>query len=339
MPFSGITVVELGEAVAGPMAGQILGDMGATVIKVENPDAGDSSRSMGPPMADGAGAIFHAVNRNKRSLALDLKDPDQRALLEKFLVEEADVMLDSYRPSVSRKLGLDPEALIERNPRLVYCSLNAYSRHSVSADKPGYDIIMEAVAGIMSVTGEEGGGPVRGGVALVDILTSIWSAFAIATALHRRERTGRGGLVETALFDSAMAVMTVPFSIFQAGGEAPRRWGTAHPGACPVQVFDAGDGQMAIAAANDRQFERLAKALGHGEWTEDQRFQSNRTRWANRDALVEAMHGVLRTAPRAHWTRVLEDAAVPAAPVRGVPEVMADPDVEASGVMAPVPGS
>lgn len=337
-PLAGITVLEIGEAIAVPLAGQTLSDLGATVVKVENPATGDTGRHLGLPAKYGAGAMYHAVNRNKRSLALDLKDPAQAAMVRRFLLAEADVYLQGFRPGVVDALGLGQADLRAEKPALVCASLSAFSLGGPNENKPGYNFLMEAFGGLMSVTGEPDGPPVRVGVSLFDIMAGQWMALGVAAALRRRELTGEGCQVQGSLFETSLAALFMPVGNYLFSGEVPGRWGSAHPGACPVQAFDAADGQVAVAATTDLQFVKLAAALGHPEWAEEARFKTAGERWANRAELLSLIAPILKEKPRDHWIACLEAAGVPVGPVQNIAEMLANPETAASGMMAPVPG-
>lgn len=338
MPLSGITVLEMGENVAGPLANQILGDFGAEVIKLENPDGGDSTRQMGTAPKHGGGAFFHTVNRNKRSLVLDLADPAHVAALKRFVTAEADVVVQNLRPGVVEKFGVGEADLRALNPRLIYVNVSAFSKTGPNAAKPGYDFLMEAFGGLMSVTGEPDRPPSRVGVPAVDFSTALWVAIGILAALRRREATGVGCTVDTSLFETSAVMMSFPIAFHLFTGEVPHRWGSGSSGMAPFQAFAAADGDLAVAAGNDRIWRKFARVLGHPDWPEDPRFATPAARWENRAVLVAMIEDVMRGRDRAAWTAELEAAGVPAGPVQNVAEMLADPETAASGILAPAPG-
>ena len=338
MPLSGITVLEMGENVAGPLANQILGDFGAEVIKLENPDGGDSTRQMGTAPKHGGGAFFHTVNRNKRSLVLDLADPAHVAALKRFVTAEADVVVQNLRPGVVEKFGVGEADLRALNPRLIYVNVSAFSKTGPNAAKPGYDFLMEAFGGLMSVTGEPDRPPSRVGVPAVDFSTALWVAIGILAALRRREATGVGCTVDTSLFETSAVMMSFPIAFHLFTGEVPHRWGSGSSGMAPFQAFAAADGDLAVAAGNDRIWRKFARVLGHPDWPEDPRFATPAARWENRAVLVAMIEDVMRGRDRAAWTAELEAAGIPAGPVQNVAEMLADPETAASGILAPAPG-
>ncbi len=335
LPLSGITVIELGHSVAAPFAGQILGDLGARVIKVENPDGGDDARGWGPPFWHGASATFQALNRNKLSVAIDLKDADQREAL-RTLIGQADVVVQNMRPGLVARYGLD-ETLRARNPRLVYCNLGAFGAHGPLKDKPGYDPLMQAFAGIMSVTGEAGRPPVRVGPSIIDMGAGMWCVIGILAAIERRHRTGEGCVVDTSLFETALAWMTVPIALAMASGRDPGRTGTEVAMIAPYKAYKAADRYVVIAAGNDSLFRRLCTVMGHAEWAEDARFASNAERVKNREALNALIDGIVATASAAQWVARLDAAGVPAAILQGVSEVLAHAQTTAVDMVRALP--
>lgn len=338
MQLEGITVVEICENIAGPQAGQILADMGATVIKVENPDGGDSTRRLGTPRPGGSAAMFHAYNRNKRSLAFDLKDPEQAAGLKRFIREEADVVLQNLRPGVMEKLGLGAEDLLGADPRLIYASIGAFSKKGPNRHRGGYDMLLQGFCGLLSINGEPSRPPVRIPVSAIDMTSGIWIAMGILGALLRRGTTGKGGLVETSLFEAAMALMANPVAQYSVSGVTPGRWGARLAGVVPIQPFDAADGQIIIAAANDRTFVGVAKVLGHPEWGNDPRFATAAARDENSELLLSAMADILGRQSCAYWIERLDAAGVPCGPVNDVAGAVADEETAISGILGSPPG-
>ncbi len=332
LPLTGIRMFEFGSNVAGPYAGWILAQLGAEVIKIERPE-GDDARSWGPPFWNGASTIFHAINFNKQSLCVDLKDPVAAAELRRRIVEEADVVLQNQRPGAMVKLGFSAEELTAASPRLIYCNLHAFGAKGPLRGRPGYDTLMQAFGGIMSVTGEEGRPPVRTAVSVADSGTGMWCVIGILSALYRRTLTAQGGIVDASLFETVLGWMTLHITGFQASGEVPTRCGTAARGIVPYQGYRCADGWLIIAASNDRLFARLAKAVGRPEWAEDERFRTNPQRVKLRDEFGTLIEDILSTAPRAVWQRKFEAAGVPSSPLQSVDEVLVHPQTQAVGML------
>lgn len=337
LPLSGIKVVEIGQNIAGPYAGEILATLGADVIKIERPD-GDDARGWGPPFWQGTAAIFHTVNRNKRSITLDLREPRAIAWLNDYLAT-ADVLVHNMRPGAMEELGLGAAALLAHNPRLVYCSLSAFGHKGPLRLKPGYEPMVQAFAGIFSVNGAEDSPPTRVGMPILDMGTGLWAALGCVAALLRRRETGRGAVVEASLFETALAWLTVPFASFQITGQAPQRHRTGSRRLVVFEAFATEDGEIIIAAANDRLFQKLARALGRPEWAEDARFATNALRSANKAALIPEIQAIIRTASSAHWIERFEAAGVPCAPIQDLPAVVAEPQTAAIGMVEEVPGA
>jgi crotonobetainyl-CoA:carnitine CoA-transferase CaiB-like acyl-CoA transferase len=297
-----------------------LADLGADVIKVEHPRGGDETRSWGPPYADGEAAYFLSVNRSKRSVALDLKDPDGRDLALE-LCGGADVVIENFRPGGAARLGLDYAAVRERRPDVVYCTISGFGPRE-PRDRPAYDFVLQAESGLMAITGEPGGEPTKVGVALIDVLCGLNAATAILAALHRRARTGDGELVEVALLDSALAALVNVAQNALVTGDEPRRYGNAHPSIVPYEPFRASDGWIAVAAANDGLFVRLCDALGRKELPEDDRYATNAARVRNREALVTELAAVFEARAADEWLELLLAAGVPAGKIRGVGDAL-----------------
>ena len=309
LPLSGITVVEIGHSVAGPFAGQVLGDLGARVVKVENPLSGDDARAWGPPFWHGSSATFQSLNRNKLSVAVDLKDPAECARLREFILREADVVIQNMRPGLVERYGIDGR-LRERSPRIVYCNLGAFGTDGPLADRPGYDPLMQAFGGIMSITGEAGRPPVRVGPSIVDIGGGMWSVIGILAALQTRNRTGEGCVVDTSLFETSLAWMTVPVALQMASGRDPGRTGSEAAMIVPYKAYRAADKYLIIAAGNDALFRRLTDAVGRPEWSKDARFVDNASRVAHRDALNAMIDELVLQQPAGHWLALLDAAGV-----------------------------
>ncbi len=336
-PLSGIRVVELGGSVAVPYACWVLASLGAEVVKVERPDGGDDARAWMPPeRRPGFGGIFTALNAGKRSVAVDFKDPEQMARLT-TLIGRADVVVQNLRPGLAERLGIGAEAMTAANPRLIYCDSGAFGRTGPLADRPGYDPLMQAFGGIMSVTGHEGDDPVRVGTSLIDMGTGMWAVIGVLAALRRRDATGAGGRIDVSLYETALGWMTYHVSNYIASGRDPRRPGSRSPGMSVYQAFACADGHLIIAAPSDRLFAKVAGVLGHPEWPGDERFATNEKRFANLEVLVGLIEGVTRTRPRAHWQTALDAAGVPSAPLQSVSEVVAHPQTRALGMLETTP--
>ena len=321
-PLDGLIVADFSRVLAGPYASMLLGDLGADVIKVERPGSGDDTRAWGPPWRDGESTYYLGLNRNKRSVALDLTDPADRELARR-LGERADVLLESFRPGLMASWGLDGDSLRAVNPRLVSCSVTAFGSGERAAGMPGYDFLLQAMGGLMSVTGEPGGRPLKVGAALIDLVCGLLAVTGIQGALAERERTGRGRHVEVSLMDSALASLLNQGSAWVSGGAVPERRGNRHPSIVPYETYEAADRPFAVAAGNDRLFARLCEAVGLPELPADARFATNEARVANVDALAEALEAVFRTQPAEHWLAALRAANVPVGPINRVDEAFA----------------
>jgi crotonobetainyl-CoA:carnitine CoA-transferase CaiB-like acyl-CoA transferase len=333
LPLSGLLAVELGTSVAGPFAGQVLADLGVEVIKIENPQGGDDARNWGPPFVRGAAPIFNAVNRNKRSAAIDLKSEAERAALRRFILDEADIVLQNLRPGLVESYGLDAASLRAAQPALIYCNLAAYGAEGPLRQRPGYDPLMQAFGGLMSLTGEEGREPVRTGPSIIDQGSAMWAVIGILSALHRRTQAGQGCVVGTSLYETALSWTNMHVASYLASGRVPRRMGSENFGICPYKAFQARDGWVVVAAGNNNLFQRLADALGHPEWPRDERFKSNPDRVTNRDALNPLVAAAIATDTVAAWVDKLGAAGVPCAPVLDLAEVMAHPQFAAVGML------
>jgi crotonobetainyl-CoA:carnitine CoA-transferase CaiB-like acyl-CoA transferase len=336
-PLAGVRVVDLTSSLAGPYCTAILAVLGADVVKVERPCTGDEARAWGPAFAVGSSVLFFAANPGKRSLALDLKPQAGRDVVLR-LAERADVFVQSLRPGAAARLGLGPGDLAGRNERLVYCTIGAYGRTGPLRDLPGYDPLMQAAAGIMSVTGEPGRAGVRVGASIVDQTTGMWAALAVLAALHERERTGRGRTVDVSLFETAVALLPYHVAHYLGSGELPGRQGTAFPLIVPYQVFATRNGELMVAAANDRLFAALSEALELPGIAADERFATNPRRIENRDELVRLLAARFAEGDSSDWLDRLERAGVPAAPVRTVAEVAEHEQTRALGLLQELGG-
>jgi formyl-CoA transferase/CoA:oxalate CoA-transferase len=332
LPLDGARVVDVSSSLAGPYSTQILGALGADVVKVEHPGRGDEARHWGPEFAADASVLFFAANANKRSLALDFTSQEGHAVLLR-LVSRADVFVQSLRPGTAERRGFGPDALHALNERLVYCSIGAFGRAGPLAHLPGYDPLMQASAGIMGVTGEDGRPHVRVGASLVDLGTGAWAALTILAALLERERTGRGRTIDVSLYETAIALMSYHLADYLGTGSIPGRHGSAFPTIVPYQAFATSDGELMIAAANDGLFDALCGAVGLPELAGDPRFATNPLRIEHREELVAALEDRFATEPTEVWAERLEAAGVPAAPVQSVAAAADHEQTRALGVL------
>jgi crotonobetainyl-CoA:carnitine CoA-transferase CaiB-like acyl-CoA transferase len=337
-PLAGIVVVELGHSVAAPCAGLVLGDLGADVIKIEKP-AGDDARKWGPPFLDGVSATFQSINRNKRSVVCELRDPAQRARLVDFIVGHADVVLQNLRPGQADEVGLGAAALTALKPSLVYCNVGAFGARGPLAGRPGYDPLMQAFGGIMSVVGEEGRPPVRVGPSIVDQGTALWGVIGILAALYRRRDSGRGAVVDVSLFETAAAWMVMLAAQYVGSGDIPTRHGSGASGIVPYRAYRTSDGDLVVAAGNDGLFKRLCTVLGHPEWPEKTEFKTNPDRVTNAHALYALIENEMARRSNAEWTAALDAAGVPCAPVQNVKQMLECGQMQALGLLQDVPGS
>ena len=322
-PLDGILVADFSRVLAGPYATMLLGDLGADVVKVERPDGGDDTRAWGPPWHGDASTYYLTTNRNKRSVALDLTDEGDR-WLARTLALRADVLVESFRPGLMAGWGLDGNSLrADGNPGLVSCSVTAFGTGDAGRALPGYDFLLQAMGGLMHVTGEPDGPPLKVGAAVVDLICGLIAANGIQAALLERGRTGRGRHVEVSLMDSALASLLNQASAWVAGGVAGTRRGNRHPSIVPYETYDAADRPIAIAVGNDRLFGRLCAALGLIELAGDERFETNAARVEHRDELSRLLGRAIAREPAAHWVQVLRQAAVPVGPINGVDEAFA----------------
>jgi crotonobetainyl-CoA:carnitine CoA-transferase CaiB-like acyl-CoA transferase len=335
-PLAGIRVVDLTASVAGPYCGLILAGLGADVIKIEHPERGDDARGWGPPFWNGESAVFLVLNAGKRSLGLDVKSSDGLAVAQR-LIERSDVFVQSLRPGLAERLGLGFEQLAARNPRLVYCTIGAFGSVGPRSTQPGYDPLMQAAGGIMSVTGEPGRPPVRAGISAVDQGTGMWSALAILAALMGRDAAGRAQLIDTSLFETA--VNWVPYQIagYLGTGRTPRPMGSGMNMLAPYEAFRARDGWVMLAAGNDRLFATLCEALGAPELAGDARFLSNADRVVHREELAAILGELVARDDSATVLSKLEGAGVPAAPVQDIAQVVSDEQTAALGLLQSLP--
>jgi crotonobetainyl-CoA:carnitine CoA-transferase CaiB-like acyl-CoA transferase len=333
LPLTGTRVVELGSSVAAPYAGLVLAELGADVVKIEKPGKGDDARGWGPPFHDGVGTIFRSLNRNKRSVTVDLSDAEALAALRRLLVEETDVLIQNMRPGQAEKLGLGADALLADNPRLIHATIAAFGKTGPLADRPGYDPLMQAFGGLMSVTGEEGRPPIRIGTSLIDMGSGMWVVIGVLSALLRRAQTGKGGVVGTSLYETALGWMLYHVTAHAATGEEPKPQGSGSPYIAPYGAFRTQDGTLIVTAGNNKLFEKLAAALGHPEWPENPRLHTNGDRVRNRAFLEDLMNETLSARTTAEWIPLIEAAGVPCAPIQTVGQVVAHPQTLALDIL------
>ena len=332
--LNGIKVLDLSRVLAGPYCTQMLGDLGADVWKVESPK-GDETRAWGPPYLEGESTYYLSVNRNKRSIVVDLKNPEGVALVRE-LAGKADVLVENFKTGDLGRYGLGYEQLKDANTRLIYTSITGFGHTGPRANEPGYDAAIQGMSGLMAMTGEADGPPTKLGVAWVDVLTGSHAATAIMGALFQRERTGQGRHIDISLLDVTMAAMVNQGQAALATGKAPAKLGTGHPSIVPYQALPTKEGWLSVAVGNDRQFERFAGALGLAELARDERFATNSARVAHRDELIPRLKEVLITRTRDEWLELLGAAGVPAAPVNTLPEALEDAQLKARGMIAGV---
>ncbi|HSV58961.1 MAG TPA: CaiB/BaiF CoA-transferase family protein [Variovorax sp.] len=345
--LDGIGVLDLSRVLAGPWCTQILADLGADVVKIERPGVGDDTRLWGPPfLKDEHGhdtdqaSYFTCCNRNKRSVTIDMATPEGQALL-KTMASRADILVENFKTGGLAQYGLDYESLSALNPRLIYCSVTGFGHDGPHAQRAGYDLMIQATTGMMSITGrpdeEPGGGPLRVGVALTDLFTGVYASSAILAALNVRHSTGRGQHIDMALLDVGMAILANQASAFLNTGKAPQRQGNSHPSLAPYQDFHTKDGAMLLAIGNNGQFARFCEAAGHAEWADDPRFATNTLRVKHRGVLIPLMEEVTRTRSTADWIALLEDKAVPCGPINDIAQAFEDEQVKARGLAVSLP--
>lgn len=345
--LSGLRVLDLSRVLAGPWSTQLLGDLGADVVKVERPGSGDDTRSWGPPWLKdvegrdtGDAAYYSCANRNKRSLALDLSTPGGQDLVRQ-LATKADVLVENFKVGGLNAYGLDYESLRALNPRLIYCSVTGFGQTGPYAARPGYDFLMQGMGGLMSLTGHPddapGGGPIKVGVALTDIVTGMYAAVAVLAALAFRERTGQGQHIDLALLDVQVATLANQAANYLVGDRVPSRMGNAHPNIVPYQDFPTSDGHMIVTVGNDAQFASFCRVLGHPHWETDARFASNAQRVRHRAELEQMISFVTRTRPTDEWIAMMETAGVPCGPINTLDKVFENPQIVERGMRVAMP--
>jgi crotonobetainyl-CoA:carnitine CoA-transferase CaiB-like acyl-CoA transferase len=325
-PLQGIRVLDLSRVLAGPYCTMVLGDLGADVIKVESPE-GDETRSWGPPFTDGESAYYLCVNRNKRSIVFDFKTDHGQEVLHQ-LIRRSDVLVENFRPGTLARFSLDFESASRLNPKLIYCSISGFGQTGPLRDKPGYDFMIQAMGGLMSITGEPDGEPLKVGVAVADLFAGQNAVIAILAALQARTLTGRGQHLDISLFDSQVAMLANVASNFLVSGNLPRRYGNAHANIVPYQSFQASDAWFVLAVGNDKQFEKLCRAMAVPELAGDTRFRTNADRVKNREDLIGILKPIFRTRTSAEWLSALEEAGIPCGPINTLDQVFAMPQVE-----------
>jgi formyl-CoA transferase len=334
-PLAGITVLDLTRVLSGPYCTMHLGDMGARVIKIEQPGRGDETRAWGPPFVGGESTYFLSINRNKESVTLDFKNPRGREILDQ-LIGRADIVVENFRPGTLNRLGLDYESLRAANPRLVYCSISGFGQNGPRSPQPGYDAVIQAEGGLMSVTGDAGGPPFRLGVAIADLTAGLLAAQGIALALFARERQGTGQFVDIAMFDGVVSLLSYQASASLNAAVTPSRMGNRHPQIAPYDVLAAADGDFLLAVGNDEQFKRLCAETGLDMLVTDERFATNPARVIHYPQLRDRLDVALRERTRADWIKQLTAAGVPCGAVREIPEVLGDPQIDAREMIAAV---
>ena len=325
-PLDGITVLDVSRVLSGPYCTMMLADMGARVIKLEQPGKGDDTRGWGPPFQNGESAYFMSINRNKESLTLNLKHPDGRRTLEQ-LIERADVLVENFRPGTLERMGLGYADLSDAHPALVYCSVSGFGHTGPRRHQPGYDAVMQGEGGLMSITGSGDGPAYRLGVAIADIVSGMFAAHGIAMALLARHRTGRGQFVDVGMLDSVAALLTYQAGIYFATDTAPRRMGNRHPTIVPYETLEAADGELVVAVGNDQLWRKFCEVTGLTDLTDDPRFATNQDRVQQHDTLRPLLVERLQTRPAAAWIEALTATGIPCGAVRDLAQVFADPQI------------
>lgn len=338
-PLSDVTVLDLSRILAGPWSTQFFADLGAEVIKIERPVGGDDTRTWGPPYlhdaesgkATSESAYYLSANRGKKSVAIDMSQPSGQQLICD-LVKHADIVVENFKVGGLKKYGLDYASLSAINPRLVYCSITGFGQTGPYAKRAGYDLLIQGMSGLMSLTGQAGGEPQKTGIAICDLMTGMYASSACLAALHARESTGRGQHIDLALLDTAVSWLANQGMNFLCSGNVPTRMGNAHPSLVPYQVLKVSDGEINLAVGNDSQFRAFAKIAGHPEWADDERFSTNPARVNNRDALLESMQPVLSEHSREWWQQACEKEGVPAGPINSIADSFDDEQIKARGL-------
>ncbi len=336
-PLSDLTVVEIGHTVAAPYAGMILAELGANVIKIEAPDGGDYSRGMPPFREDGTSSMYQSLNRGKRSVVIDMKNKEEARLLRDLILEDADVLIHNLKFGAMEKLGFGAEELCAKKPSLVYCNVGAFGHTGPLRERPGYDPLMQAYAGIMSIMGEDLRPPVRVGVSITDMAAGLWAVIGIQAACREQALTGRGGVIDTSLFETALYWLTVQYASFDASGAVPKREGSGVAMMVPYQAFESLDSHLMVAAGNDNNFQRLCLAVDRPDLMDDPRFALNRDRVSNRAEIVMILADIFKRKSTNDWLRILEAANVPCSAINTVDQLVDDPQAQALGIFQKSP--
>jgi crotonobetainyl-CoA:carnitine CoA-transferase CaiB-like acyl-CoA transferase len=324
--LDGYQVLDLSRILSGPYCTMVLADFGAEVIKVERPGSGDDTRAWGPPFVVGESAYYLSINRNKRSITIDLGQETGREIIY-ALARDSDVVIENFRPGTADRIGVGYQRLRQENPRLVYCSISGFGQEGPYRDRPGYDALAQAMSGMMSITGEPDGPPTKHGMSIADIGAGMWAALAIVTALLAREQTGEGQYIDISLLDAQISWLTYAAGNYFATGESPGRYGSAHPSIVPYQPFATADGYLMLAVGNDRLWQQFCEVAGRAELATEPGFETSAERVVNRDAVIDAVAEIMRTRTTAEWMRVLEEAGIPAGPINTIEQALQDPHV------------
>jgi crotonobetainyl-CoA:carnitine CoA-transferase CaiB-like acyl-CoA transferase len=336
LPLAGVTVIELGHSVAAPYACEILADLGADVIKVEKVE-GDDARKWAPPYLGDMSATFQSLNRNKRSVVVNLRNKDELTALQRLILEKADVVIQNLRPGSTNEFGLDCETLRAQKPEIIYCNIGAFGAKGPMKDRPGYDPLMQAFSGLMSVTGEPNANPVRVGTSIIDMASGMWCVIGVISALYDRRKSGAGMEIDTSLFETALGWMCYHAAGFTGSGEVPTRQGSGTTMIVPYRGYKTKDGFVVIAAGNNKLFATLSKLLGHPEWATDPRYLNNPDRVKNQEELYRNIENIVGTRSNVEWIQALDAAGIPNAPMQSIKDVLEHPQTEALGIMQKSP--
>jgi crotonobetainyl-CoA:carnitine CoA-transferase CaiB-like acyl-CoA transferase len=335
-PLSGVRVLDFTRVLAGPFATMLLADLGADVVKIERPDGGDDTRQFGPPFLSGESTYFLSINRGKRSITVDLKSEHGQAVI-RALAHQSDVLVENFRPGVLNRLGFGYEALKELNPRLIYASISGFGHDGLPeySQAPGYDLMIQALSGVASLTGAADGPPSKAGVSIGDLVGGLYAVHGILAALFEREKSGHGHCIDISMFDGLVSLLTYQAGSYFATGKVPTRMGNRHPSICPFETMECADGHLAICCGTDAQFQRLCAALGCAALAEDTRFQQNADRVQHREELTSLLQDIFREQSMAHWMELLANQ-VPCAPIQSVDKVLSHPQLDARGMLAEI---
>ena len=334
-PLEGIKILDFSRALAGPYCTMLLADLGAEVIKIEAPGAGDDSRAWGPPFIEGESAYFLSINRNKKSVSLNLKSKDAKEIINK-MIQKSDVLLETNRPGAMDRLGLDYESVKKINPQIIYCSISGFGQTGPYRERPGFDQVLQGMGGIMGITGEPGGPPIKVGVAVTDIATGMFAAIGILTALFHRQRTGEGQMVDASMLDGQVSWLTYQAGRYLTSGEVPQKIGSGHPLIVPYQAFKAKDAFINIAVGNDNLWQKFCEATGLQSIVADPKFVTNGLRVKNRNEVVDIISKVIATKTMDEWLEILDKAGVPCGPIYTIDRIFSDPQVLARDMLAEI---